>query len=102
MNNAEIQRRIDGIQCYHEFDFGHGLRAEATTSDTSSHRGLWKFIEAVGDGALGITSMDPSCVFLQSRSNMWHRESLTRCRRARPQQMLILPDQDGIIRRCFR
>ena len=46
MDKAEAQRRIESIQWYHEFDFGDGLRAEATTPDAPSHRKLWKFIEA--------------------------------------------------------
>ena len=46
MNKAEAQRCIERIQWYHEFDFGDGLRAEATTPDAPSHRKLWKFIEA--------------------------------------------------------
>ncbi|MCX7899979.1 MAG: tRNA 5-methoxyuridine(34)/uridine 5-oxyacetic acid(34) synthase CmoB, partial [Methylocystis sp.] len=40
-----IQREIDAITWYHEFDFGNGLRA-TTTSDTQLHRQIWKFIEA--------------------------------------------------------
>jgi tRNA (mo5U34)-methyltransferase len=42
---SEIQRRIDRIQWYHEFDFGNGLRAEVKTPDAKSHRALWHFIE---------------------------------------------------------
>lgn len=43
---GELQRRIDSIQWYHEFDFGDGLRANAKTSDAESHRALWRFIQA--------------------------------------------------------
>jgi tRNA (mo5U34)-methyltransferase len=45
MDKADVQNRIDRIQWYHEFDFGDGLRAEATTPDAPSHRKLWKFIQ---------------------------------------------------------
>jgi tRNA (mo5U34)-methyltransferase len=43
---SEIQNRIDRIHWYHEFDFGHGLRAEVKTPDAESHRRLWRFTEA--------------------------------------------------------
>ena len=43
---SDIQRRIDRIHWYHEFDFGHGLRAEVKTPDAKSHRALWHFIES--------------------------------------------------------
>src|SRR5271166_3173541 len=38
---AEIQKCIDRIHWYHEFDFGDGLRAEVKTPDADSHRALW-------------------------------------------------------------
>jgi tRNA (mo5U34)-methyltransferase len=41
---AEIQKRIDRIRWYHEFDFGDGLRAEVKTPDAHSHRAMWRFI----------------------------------------------------------
>jgi tRNA (mo5U34)-methyltransferase len=40
----ELQRQIDAIDWYHEFDFGDGLRA-VTKSDAALHRRFWKFIE---------------------------------------------------------
>jgi tRNA (mo5U34)-methyltransferase len=43
---SDIQRRIDRIHWYHEFDFGNGLRAEVKTPDAKSHRALWHFIES--------------------------------------------------------
>ena len=46
VRNSEIQERIDRIHWYHEFDFGHGLRAQVKTPDAESHRRLWRFIEA--------------------------------------------------------
>ena len=33
VRNSEIQERIDRIHWYHEFDFGHGLRAQVKTPD---------------------------------------------------------------------
>src|SRR4051795_7915945 len=42
---SELQRQIDGINWYHEFDFGDGLRAGPRTADAESHRRLWRFIE---------------------------------------------------------
>ena len=43
--NAELQRRIDSVHWYHEFDFGGGLVAKVKTPDAASHRALWRFIE---------------------------------------------------------
>jgi len=40
----EIQKRIDAIQWYHEFDFGNGLSAAPNTPDATSHRATWDFI----------------------------------------------------------
>jgi tRNA (mo5U34)-methyltransferase len=40
----ELQRQIDAIDWYHEFDFGDGLRA-VTKSQAALHRRFWKFIE---------------------------------------------------------
>ena len=42
---SNIQRRIDRIHWYHEFDFGDGFRAEVKTPDAQSHRALWQFME---------------------------------------------------------
>jgi tRNA (mo5U34)-methyltransferase len=44
LSKREIQRRIDAIHWYHEFDFGGGLLARAKTPDAQSHRALWGFI----------------------------------------------------------
>jgi tRNA (mo5U34)-methyltransferase len=46
----ELQRRIDSVQWYHEFDFGNGLHATVKTADAASHRALWRFIQAKLDG----------------------------------------------------
>jgi tRNA (mo5U34)-methyltransferase len=43
---AEIQKRIDRVHWYHEFDFGDGLRAEVKTPDAHSHRALWRFVRS--------------------------------------------------------
>jgi tRNA (mo5U34)-methyltransferase len=43
---SDIQRRVDRIHWYHEFDFGNGVRAEVKTPDARSHRALWHFIES--------------------------------------------------------
>jgi len=45
MAESSLQKRIDEIQWYHEFDFGGGLKAQSFTSDVASHRKLWQFIE---------------------------------------------------------
>lgn len=39
-----LQKEINEITWYHEFDFGDGLRAE-TVSQAESHRKSWRFIE---------------------------------------------------------
>ena len=50
MDAAQMQARIDAINWYHEFDFGHGLKARATTADAEFHRELWQFMERQLDG----------------------------------------------------
>lgn len=40
-----LQKEIDGIHWYHEFDFGNGLRA-VSTSQADDHRRIWRFIES--------------------------------------------------------
>src|ERR1043165_5446482 len=45
MDLAQQQARIDAITWYHEFDFGHGLKARAGTPDVAIHRPIWQFIE---------------------------------------------------------
>ncbi len=44
LSKHEIQRRIDRVHWYHEFDFGNGLRTQVNTPDAQSHRALWRFI----------------------------------------------------------
>jgi tRNA (mo5U34)-methyltransferase len=39
-----LQKEIDGVRWYHEFDFGNGLRA-VTTSQADDHRRIWRFIQ---------------------------------------------------------
>ncbi len=45
MTASDIQKQIDAISWYHEFDFPGGFSAKATTPDAGFHRKLWKFIE---------------------------------------------------------
>ena len=45
MSDNSLQKRIDEVQWYHEFDFGGGLRARSFTPDVADHRKLWRFIE---------------------------------------------------------
>lgn len=42
---AEQQAEIDRIQWYHDFDFGHGLRARSQIENVERVRLLWQFIE---------------------------------------------------------
>ena len=39
-----LQKEIDAIHWYHEFDFGNGLRA-LSVSQADDHRRIWRFIE---------------------------------------------------------
>src|SRR5262249_13113386 len=43
--NADLQKRIDAIAWYHEFDFGQGLKAQWGTPDVEWHRCNWRFVE---------------------------------------------------------
>jgi tRNA (mo5U34)-methyltransferase len=45
VDTQELQRRIDQISWYHEFDFPGGLVARSRTSDVTDHRRIWHFIE---------------------------------------------------------
>ncbi|WP_292532439.1 bifunctional 2-polyprenyl-6-hydroxyphenol methylase/3-demethylubiquinol 3-O-methyltransferase UbiG [Methylocystis sp.] len=40
-----LQKEIDAIHWYHEFDFGGGLRA-VSVSQAEDHRRIWRFIES--------------------------------------------------------
>ncbi|WP_274626991.1 class I SAM-dependent methyltransferase [Arvimicrobium flavum] len=59
----EIQRRIDAIQWYHEFDFGDGLTASPKTPDATSHRATWDFIRGELDAIdfTGKSVLDIGC-----------------------------------------
>lgn len=46
MDRAELQKKIDAIAWYHEFDFGDGLKAVSKTSDVDGHRIVWAGIRA--------------------------------------------------------
>jgi tRNA (mo5U34)-methyltransferase len=45
MGLAEMQRRIDAVPWYHEFDFPNGLKARSS-SHIEWHRLVWRFIES--------------------------------------------------------
>src|SRR5262245_8431367 len=45
MDLSEVQKRIDAITWYHEFDFGNGLRARPATPPSHGHRAIWSFVE---------------------------------------------------------
>jgi tRNA (mo5U34)-methyltransferase len=42
---SNLQRRIDEIPWYHEFDFPNGLTAHTTIENMPSHRALWSFMK---------------------------------------------------------
>jgi tRNA (mo5U34)-methyltransferase len=42
---SELQRRINAIRWYHEFDFPNGLKASTTGENEPSHRALWSFMK---------------------------------------------------------
>jgi tRNA (mo5U34)-methyltransferase len=45
MDVSSLQRRIDSVTWYHEFDFGRGLRSQSKFGGAYGHRELWAFIE---------------------------------------------------------
>jgi len=45
MADPSLQKRIDALTWYHEFDFGDGLRARSQSSDSPGHRLVWAYIE---------------------------------------------------------
>ena len=49
MSLSDLQREIDGIHWYHEFDFGGGLVARSSTPDVEAHRRIWRMIAAQFD-----------------------------------------------------
>jgi tRNA (mo5U34)-methyltransferase len=61
--NLNIKGRIDGINWYHEFDFGNGLVAKSKTPDVGFHRKLWTFIRSTLDAVDfgGKTVLDIGC-----------------------------------------
>jgi tRNA (mo5U34)-methyltransferase len=63
MDRSDVQKRIDAIPWYHEFDFGNGLVARPRTPFVSIHRELWRFIEAQLDTVdfRGKTVLDIGC-----------------------------------------
>lgn len=61
--NTDIQKRIDAIQWYHEFEFPGGFKAGPVTHDSDAHRRLWRFIQQNLDGIdfAGKTVLDIGC-----------------------------------------
>lgn len=45
MSDPSLQRAVDGITWYHDFDFGHGLRAKSHLKNIEEIRPIWRFIE---------------------------------------------------------
>src|SRR5262245_1788568 len=62
MDLAEMQRRIDAVEWYHEFDFPNGLKARSK-HDVEGHRLIWKFISSQLDTVdfHGKTVLDIGC-----------------------------------------
>src|SRR5262245_45690660 len=44
-DTAALQKRIDAVAWYHEFEFGSGLRAVPKDPHAHVHRAVWQFIE---------------------------------------------------------
>jgi tRNA (mo5U34)-methyltransferase len=63
MHGDDVQKRIDSIRWYHEFDFPNGLRARSQTSDVDAHRAIWAFIRNQLDDIdfTGKTVLDIGC-----------------------------------------
>lgn len=45
MDGSSLQRAIDDITWYHDFDFGNGLRATSHLHNADEVRAIWRFIE---------------------------------------------------------
>ena len=45
MSDPSLQRAVDGITWYHDFDFGNGLRAKSHLQNIDDIRPIWRFIE---------------------------------------------------------
>lgn len=50
MTDSSVQRTIDDVAWYHDFDFGHGLRATSRIENVDAIRAVWRFIEQQLDG----------------------------------------------------
>jgi tRNA (mo5U34)-methyltransferase len=63
MDTAALQHRIDAVAWYHEFDFGHGLKAQSRTPDVEWHRRNWQFVERQLDAVdfRGKSVLDVGC-----------------------------------------
>jgi tRNA (mo5U34)-methyltransferase len=60
---AAIQRRVDAVAWYHEFDFGDGVKASPKDPHADVHRNIWKFVEKQLDGVdfRGKSVLDIGC-----------------------------------------
>lgn len=63
MNTAVLQKRIDEISWYHEFDFGNGLRSRSSSAHPEHHRATWAFLRGQLDRIdfRGKTVLDIGC-----------------------------------------
>jgi len=68
MDVAELQKRIDAIPWYHEFDFGNGLRTHSQTPDIEVHRRIWRLIE---DGLAEIDFQDKTVLDVGCWDGYW-------------------------------
>ncbi|OQW60734.1 MAG: hypothetical protein A4S14_02905 [Proteobacteria bacterium SG_bin9] len=59
----DIQKRIDEVTWYHEFDFPGGYKARANTPDVADHHAIWKHIQKNLDQIdfTGKTVLDIGC-----------------------------------------
>lgn len=60
---AALQKRIDAVAWYHEFDFGRGLRAVPKDPHVADHRSIWQLIERQLSGVdfRGKSVLDVGC-----------------------------------------
>jgi tRNA (mo5U34)-methyltransferase len=63
VSTTEIQKRVDAVRWFHEFDFGNGIVAQSTGPDLEMHRNLWAFMRRELDAIdfSGKTVLDIGC-----------------------------------------
>jgi len=49
MEVTELQKQVDAVEWYHEFDFPNGVKARSRGPDAADHRKLWTFITTALD-----------------------------------------------------